>query len=97
MRFYVRNDINSDYYEKKRSKPYIPSSVEPKSLDQYWDIWATYVIEKVECVNDELVLYAIRTKTLSYPRACSEYVSIEDLISGKKIDPMGIVMGYTMK
>lgn len=97
MKFYVRNKENTDYYEKKHSKPYIPSSVEPKPLDQYWDIWATYLIEKVEYVNDELVLYAIRIKALKYPRSCSEYVSIEDLISGKKIDPMGIVMGYTMK
>ena len=97
MRFYVRNDINSDYYEKKRSKPYIPSSIELKPLDQYWDIWATYVIEKVECVNDELVLYAIRTKALKYPRDYAEYVTLEDILSGKKIDPMCIVTGYTAK
>ena len=97
MKFYVRNKENTDYYEKKRSKPYIPSSVDPKPLDQYWDFWATYLIEKVEYVNDELVLYAIRTKALKYPRDYPEYVSIEDLISGKKIEPMGIVMGYTMK
>ena len=52
MKFYVRNKENTDYYEKKHSKPYIPSSVEPKPLDQYWDIWATYLIEKVEYIKD---------------------------------------------
>lgn len=93
MRFYVRNKKESNYYEKKRNKPYIPSSVKPKPFDQYWDIWATYIIEKVECINDELVLYAIRTKALTFPRNYSEYVPLEDLISGKKIDPMHIIMG----
>lgn len=97
MRFYVRNKENANYHEKKRSKPYIPSSVEPKPLDQYWDIWATYVIEKVKYVNDELVLYAIRTKALMYPRDYAEYVTFDDIISGKKLDPMCIITGYTAK
>lgn len=93
MKFYVRNDndVDSDYYEKKRNKPYIPSSVEPKPLDQYWDIWATYVIEKVECVNDELVLYALKVKSLTYPRNFSEYVSIDKLLSEENN------LGYKMK
>ena len=97
MRFYVRSQEGSDYYEKKRNKPYIPSSISPKPLDQYWDIWATYVIEKVECVNDELVLYATRIKALQYPRNYAEYIPLEDILSGKKIDPMCIITGYTMK
>lgn len=93
MKFYVRNDndVDSDYYEKKRNKPYIPSSVEPKPLDQYWDIWATYVIEKVEFVNDELVLYALKVKSLTYPRNFSEYVSIDKLLSEENN------LGYKMK
>lgn len=97
MRFYVRNKNNEEYHEKKRSKPYIPSSVQPKPLDQYWDFWATYLIEKVEYINDELVLYAIRTKALKYPRDYSEYVPLEDILSGNKVDPMCIITGYTMK
>ena len=93
MKFCVRNDndVDSDYYEKKRNKPYIPSSVEPKPLDQYWDIWATYVIEKVEFVNDELVLYALKVKSLTYPRNFSEYVSIDKLLSEENN------LGYKMK
>lgn len=81
MKFYFRKFTNGkyeeEYHEKKKNLPYIPSSVTPQTGDQYWDTWATYIIEKVENHEGEIILYARQSRICTHPRPHSEYIPLE--------------------